>query len=129
MKIIDFDSVVQNTKVSKSIIFIPGFFNALLHSRCSETTNMSYWFRCLLCYGQEDELNQLVVFCNSNNILITSGNYKTSVRFLKSTHCILILTKSSQKTAQEESAGPIFVTSEQGLDARKRASKPPRLKS
>jgi hypothetical protein len=73
MKIIDFDPVVQNTKVSKSIIFIPGFFNALLYYRRSETTNMAYWFRCLLCYEQEDELNQLVVFCNSNNILITSG--------------------------------------------------------
>ena len=58
LKVIDFDSVVQNTKVSKSIIFIPGFFNVLLHSRRSETTNMAYWFRCLLCYGQENEWNQ-----------------------------------------------------------------------
>ena len=38
---IDFDSVVKNTKVAKSIILISGFSNTTLHSRNSETTNMN----------------------------------------------------------------------------------------
>ena len=40
-----------------------------------------------------------------------------SVLNLKSPHCILILTKSSQKTATKESVYPISVALERGLNA------------
>ena len=40
LKVIDFDSVVQNTKSSKSIILMSAFSNILLQSRSSQTTNI-----------------------------------------------------------------------------------------
>ena len=44
LKVIDFDSVVQNTKSSKSIILMSAFSNILLQSRSSEATNIGYRF-------------------------------------------------------------------------------------
>ena len=44
IKVIDFDSVVQNTKSSKSIILMSAFSNILLQSRSSEATNIGYRF-------------------------------------------------------------------------------------
>ena len=40
IKVIDFDSVVQNTKSSKSIILMPGFSDILLYSRRFKTANI-----------------------------------------------------------------------------------------
>ena len=43
LKIIDFDSVVKNTKSSKSIILMPGFSTTKLRSHSSQATNMDYF--------------------------------------------------------------------------------------
>lgn len=40
LKVIDFDSIVKNTKVAKSIILIKGFSNFIVYSRSFEITNM-----------------------------------------------------------------------------------------
>ena len=46
LKVIDFDSVVKNTKVAKSIILIRSFSNLKLLSRSSEVTNRVYLSFC-----------------------------------------------------------------------------------
>ena len=51
IKIIDFDSVVQNTKSSKSIILMSTFSNILLQSRSSEATNIGYRFSSRAVFG------------------------------------------------------------------------------
>ena len=51
LKVIDFDSVVQNTKSSKSIILMSAFSNILLQSRSSEATNIGYRFSSRAVFG------------------------------------------------------------------------------
>ena len=51
LKVIDFDSVVQNTKSSKSIILMSAFSNILLQSRSSEATNIGYRFSSQAVFG------------------------------------------------------------------------------
>ena len=51
LKVIDFDSVVQNTKSSKSIILMSTFSNILLQSRSSEATNIGYRFSSRAVFG------------------------------------------------------------------------------
>ena len=51
LKVIDFDSVVQNTKSSKSIILMAAFSNILLQSRSSEATNIGYRFSSRAVFG------------------------------------------------------------------------------
>ena len=72
LKVIDFDSVVQNTKSSKSIILMSAFSNILLQSRSSEATNIGYqfssravfgWILFELNSGCEDLRERAEVFC------------------------------------------------------------------
>ena len=51
LKVIDFDSVVQNTKSSKSIILTSAFSNILLRSRSSEATNIGYLISSRAVFG------------------------------------------------------------------------------
>ena len=51
LKVIDFDSVVQNTKSSKSIILMSAFSNILLQSRSSEATNIGYLISSRAVFG------------------------------------------------------------------------------
>ena len=51
LKVIDFDSVVQNTKSSKSIILMSTFSNILLQSRSSEATNIGYLLSSRAVFG------------------------------------------------------------------------------
>ena len=51
LKVIDFDSVVQNTKSSKSIILTSAFSNILLQSRSSEATNIGYLISSRAVFG------------------------------------------------------------------------------
>ena len=51
LKVIDFDSVVQNTKSSKSIILMSAFSNILLQSRSSEATNIGYRISSRAVFG------------------------------------------------------------------------------
>ena len=52
LKVIDFDSVVQNTKSSKSIILMSAFSNILLQSRSSEATNIGQLISSRAVFGQ-----------------------------------------------------------------------------
>ena len=72
LKVIDFDSVVQNTKSSKSIILMSAFSNILLQSHSSEATNIGYrfssravfgWILFELNSGCEDLGERAEVFC------------------------------------------------------------------
>ena len=72
LKVIDFDSVVQNTKSSKSIILTSAFSNILLRSRSSEATNIGYlissravfgWILFELNSGCGDLGERVEVFC------------------------------------------------------------------
>ena len=72
LKVIDFDSVVQNTKSSKSIILMSAFSNILLQSRSSEATNIGYlissravfdWILIELNSGCGDLREKVEVFC------------------------------------------------------------------
>ena len=78
LKVIDFDSVVQNTKSSKLIILMSAFSNILLQSRSSEATNIGYrfsyravfgWILFELNSGCEDLGERVEVFCLPENIV------------------------------------------------------------
>ena len=99
---IDFDSVVQNTKSSKSIILMSAFSNILLQSRSSEATNIGYRFSSRAVFGWIlFELNSscgdlgervevfclLSEYCRLNHPLCSqpfSSKQKTSASVLKS---------------------------------------------
>ena len=92
LKVIDFDSVVQNTKSSKSIILMPGFSRARLKNAfCKMCITICGRFRLneggVVGYGNRMKAKYTVnwgvhlagmIFQTRSNILLHSRSFKTA---------------------------------------------------
>ena len=79
LKVIDFDSVVKNTKVAKSIILIKGFSNFIVYSRSFEITNMEELSPRGLTVAGLNQIKAFNTYSLISQLLLHSCNRKQKI--------------------------------------------------